>query len=137
MTTDTPTPRVDAFAREICERSKEASDLPSDWNHVVPADFARALERDLAACRADWDAEHARYDELGTKHEATLADLAACRAALRELVACQDMHDKIENNDFATYQGYASSCAYYRRRVPLAMSAARAILQSTGEGETK
>lgn len=81
----------------------DKDELGLTCRETVRIDFARELERECAALRE----------------------------ALRELVACQDMHDKIESNDFASYQGYASSCSYYRRRVPLAWSAARALVEKS------
>lgn len=63
-------------------------------------------------------------------------DLAACRAALRELVACKDLHDRIEAGGSLQDGTLAMDGLDYRRRKPLAWAAARAILQSD-EGETK
>ncbi len=40
-----PTPKTDSIKRELCQQSKIDSALPNDWNWVVPADFARKLER--------------------------------------------------------------------------------------------
>lgn len=47
------TPRTNANVRELCQRSKEASDLPNDLNFVVSADFARTLERELEQAQAE------------------------------------------------------------------------------------
>ena len=111
--TDTPTPRTDALTFEIEARRKLRG-----FN--MPEDLADALNLS---------------DEIER-------DLTACRAALRELVALKDLHDRIDALDWSLYT-FADAeranelQAEYGRRKPLAWSAARAILQSTGEGEGK
>ena len=65
-------------------------------------------------------------------------DLTACRAALRELVECKDMGERTE--DWCNYESYTDWRAdreAHAHRQPLAWAAARAILQSVGEGERK
>lgn len=107
--TDTLTPLTDAL---IKERSRYV--VFDDPEPMSMEDHARTIERDLTACRA----------------------------ALRELVALKDLHDRIDALDWSLYT-FADAeranelQAEYGRRKPLAWSAARAILQSTGEGEGK
>ena len=111
--TDTPTPRTDNFSDEIdCRIALTGIITCAEIQDAL--DFARTLERDLTACRA----------------------------ALRELVECKDLHDRIEARDLSDYsvsdaERTQELAEEYDRRKPLAWSAARAILQSTGEGEGK
>ena len=123
MTTDTPTPPV---------LPKPLLDLIGEYGYARTAGLSE-FER-----LALWDRLIVAIKEYAAQHAAnTERDLTECRAALRELVAVEDLQERIETLDWATYEGFAAACAEHRQRKPLAWSAARAILQSTGEGEGK
>ena len=67
------------------------------------------------------------------------ADLTACRAALRELVALKDATDALSIRHGGEWYtaSYSNEARELTDRKVAAWSAARTILQSTGEGEGK
>lgn len=69
----TPTPRTDATMQHLSHRSRFNDDLPSHWDEIVSADFARVLERECERLRA----------------------------ALVELVACKDLKIRIDRSNHA------------------------------------
>jgi hypothetical protein len=153
------TPRTDA--------QQEAADGAFDVAGLVPADFARQLERELAAAKASKRALQKSFDaecDLRAKAE---DDLAAAKAelknlaptgryngldieawyqramdaesALRELVQLKDIHDKLADLD---NQFSAEACSLnedYQTNKPIAWAKARELLRIAEEtkGEGK
>lgn len=39
--------KASEIAKELCQRSKNDSNLPNDWNYVVPLSFAEGLEETI------------------------------------------------------------------------------------------
>lgn len=123
MTTDTPTPRTDA---EIVLSATTGT-------MMVPADFARDLERDLSECRAalaqlEFTSNEALRFVTAESNDLRAA-LAERQAAIDELVATDDARKDLEARymSFTSYGGFQVASDGVKRRQRAAIDTARAL----------
>lgn len=107
MSTDTPTPRTDARCVEPSNAGSTTRCDPNYSGALVSADFARALERELAEAKAELARtatnERAQYDELcEIQHELNEAEITddptieGVRKLLSELAALRRDKERLD-----------------------------------------
>ena len=103
----------------------------------MPPDVADVayLRKMIVCSQFGWPPGGAELGDALRRFDALSAQLREAREALRELVACKDLKDRLAHKGVGRLMGdaFVTADEEYTRRKPLAWEAVRRALASTGD----